>query len=85
MSLVLDDPQTEAIARELARAAGVSVEDAVRRSLEAAATQAGLRPHRPVEEELTELRRWAWQHIRRAPGDHASLNEILGYDDHGSW
>lgn len=85
MSLILDDPQTEAIARELALAAGVSVEDAVRRSLEAAATQAGLRSQRSVEEALTELRGWAGQHIRRAPGDNASLNEILGYDDHGSW
>ncbi|MGH7592452.1 MAG: type II toxin-antitoxin system VapB family antitoxin [Gemmatimonadales bacterium] len=85
MSLILDDPQTEAIARELARAAGVSVDDAVRRSVEAAATRAGLRSPRSVEEELTELRRWAGQHIRRAPGDHVSLNEILGYDNHGSW
>lgn len=85
MSLVLDDPQTVAIARKLAVAEGVTVEQAIRLSLEASAARVRLPPEQSVNEALTELRTWAQSHIQRAPGDTASVDEILGYDEHGAW
>ena len=85
MHLILEDPQTVEIAHQLAIAEGVTVEQAVRLSLEAAAARIGLTPERSVDETLTDLRKWAQSHIRRAPGDTTSVNEILGYDEHGGW
>lgn len=85
MNLVLEDPQTVEIARKLALAEGVTVEQAIRLSLEAAAARVGLAPERSVDETLAELRKWAQEHIRRAPGDTASVDEILGYGEHGVW
>lgn len=85
MSLVLEDPQTVEIARKLAVAEGVTVEQAIRLSLEAAAARVHLPPEQTVNEGLAELRKWAQSHIRRPPGDTASADEILGYDEHGVW
>lgn len=85
MSLLLEDPQTEAIARKLAQVEGISVEQVVRLSLEATAARVGLAPEPSLDEQLTELREWARSHIRRTPGDAASIDGMLGYDERGMW
>ena len=85
MSLILQDPQVEALAHRLAAAQGITVEQAVRRSLEAAAARTGLESARSLDEALTELRRWAEHRIHRDPNDTQTVDELLGYDESGAW
>ncbi len=84
MSLVLDDPETEAIARKLAAAQGVSVEEVVRESLVWLAGRRGIAANdRPLRDRLAALAR----EVDAVPpsADRRTTDEILGYDEHGQW
>jgi hypothetical protein len=88
MALVIEDPQTERLARQMARAEGVSVEDVVRERLAFLAGQQrrGLAPvQRPLRERLAALAREVDALPPREPADPRSDDEILGYDEHGLW
>jgi hypothetical protein len=88
MALVIEDPQTERLARQMALAEGVSVEEVVRESLAFLAGQRrrSLAPaQRPLRERLTALAREIDALPPRVPADTRSDDEILGYDEHGVW
>ncbi|HEV2363680.1 MAG TPA: type II toxin-antitoxin system VapB family antitoxin [Caulobacteraceae bacterium] len=80
MALNIKDPATEKAVRELAAATGESITAAVRRSVEERQTR--LRPFRgrPLHDEIMEIA----DHCAALPVlDPRTLEEIIGYDEHG--
>jgi antitoxin VapB len=83
MALSLKDPETDRLAREVARLTGESLTEAVRKSLSERLERERLRRGRPARglaERLLEIAR----HCSSLPDiDARSPDEILGYDEHG--
>lgn len=82
MALNLKSPKADRLARELAKATGESITDAVIKALEERLarlpeprTQARLEKIRAIQNRVAVL----------PVLDHRSDDEILGYDDQGSW
>lgn len=82
MALNLKSPKADRLARELAKATGESITDAVIKALEERLarlpeprTQARLEKIRAIQNRVAAL----------PVLDHRSDDEILGYDDQGSW
>jgi antitoxin VapB len=85
MALSLKDPETDRLAREVARLTGESLTEAVRKSLSERLGRERLRrgkPRKSLVEELTEICR----HCASLPElDARSADEIVGYDENGMW
>ncbi len=86
MSIVIEDAQLESLARELAKSKGVPVADVVRESLLSLAKKGSFaaRPA-PLRERLAALAGEVDALPKRAPLDLRSDDEILGYNEHGTW
>lgn len=80
MAISIKDPETDRLARELARATGESLTEAIR-----AALRERLERHRPRRDRDWEagIRRIQERLARLPVQDSRSADEILGYDDHG--
>jgi antitoxin VapB len=85
MALSLKDPETDRLAREVARLTGESLTEAVRKSLAERLERERLRrgqPARGLAAELDEIAR----HCAALPDlDTRSPDEIVGYDENGLW
>ncbi len=83
MALSLKDPETDRLAREVARLTGESLTEAVRKSLAERLERERLRRGRPAKglaEQLLEIAR----HCAALPDlDTRSPDEIIGYDEYG--
>lgn len=81
------DPQTERLAREVAKAKGKPVASIVRDAIEASAREAGLIVRQPSRLSAAEKRQRLLEISERSAGrpilDPRSADEILGYDEHG--
>ena len=88
MALVIEDPQTERLARQMALTEGVSVDEVVRESLACLAEQrqhSRIPERPPLRERLAALAREVDALPPKQPADSRSDDEILGYDEHGVW
>jgi hypothetical protein len=86
MSIVIEDAQVESLARELAKAKGISIADVVRESLLSLGQKRGdVAPVASLRERLAVLAREVDALPRRAAADPRSDEEILGYNEHGVW
>jgi antitoxin VapB len=83
MALSLKDPETDRLAREVARLTGESLTEAVRTSLSERLKRERLRRGQPagnLAQRLLEIGR----HCAALPDfDARSPDEIIGYDEHG--
>lgn len=85
MALSLKDPETDRLAREVARLTGETLTEAVRKALverlERERKRRG-RPRRSLADELNEIA----MHCAALPElDPRSAEEIIGYDENGMW
>lgn len=86
MSIVIDDPQIERLAEQLAASEGTTIENVVREGLMSLAGRRGLASRdRPLRERLAELAREVDAVPEKLPLDTRSAEDILGYDEHGQW
>lgn len=85
MALSLKDPETDRLAREVARLTGESLTEAVRTALAERLERERLRRARPkkrIAERLNEIA----LHCAALPDfDTRSPDEIIGYDENGMW
>jgi antitoxin VapB len=85
MALSLKDPETDRLAREVAKLTGESLTEAVRNALAERLERERLRhgqPRRSLVEELTRIAK----HCASLPDlDTRSPDEIIGYDENGMW
>lgn len=85
MALSLKDPETDRLAREVARLTGESLTQAVRTALAERLDRERLRRAKPrtgLVERLTEI----CLHCASLPElDNRSADEIIGYDANGLW
>ena len=86
MTLIINDPELDRMAQQLADATGVSVEEAVREAVKAKLQTCGVPPEqkkakRDIDwEAIREIQRA----FREAPVlDDRTPDEIIGYDEHG--
>ncbi len=80
MALNIKDPETDRLARELAKATGETVTDAVRNAVKERLKRMPRKGKRSLAEDLMEIGR----HCAAAPEyDPRSADEILGYDENG--
>jgi antitoxin VapB len=80
VALNIKDPETDRLARELAKATGETVTDAVKHAVEERLMRLPQKGKRSLAEELMEIGR----HCAAAPEfDPRSADEILGYDENG--
>ena len=81
------DPETERLAKEVAKAKGKPVASIVRDAIEASAREAGILMARPGRLSATEKRRRLLEISDRSAArpilDPRTPDEILGYDDRG--
>ena len=78
MTLVINDPELDRLAQELADATGVSVEEAVRDAVKAKLVECG-GPQKDSAAVAAALNR-----LRSLPVlDERTADEIIGYDEHG--
>ena len=85
MALSLKDPETDWLAREVARLTGESLTEAVRRALAERLEREKLRRGRPrkgVAERLNEI---ALRCAALPDFDTRSPDQIIGYDENGMW
>ena len=83
MTIVIDDMQTEQLARQLASTQGVSITEVVRESLQALAKLRPIpRQTSTLRERLNALAREV-DALPPAPANCLQDDEILGYDRHG--
>jgi antitoxin VapB len=78
MTLVINDPELDRLARELADATGVSVEEAVRDAVEAKLKACGA-PGKDPSAVAAALRRLRAMAVL----DDRTPDEIIGYDENG--
>jgi len=89
MALNLKNPEVEALAKEVARLAGETKTEAVRKALlERKARLQVVLPRRQTKEEMIEyLERFVWPHVkpeaRGRPITREEEDEILGYGPDG--
>jgi antitoxin VapB len=85
MALSLKDPETDRLAREVARLTGETLTEAVRTALAerlARERRRRGRPGRNLSDRLNEIA----VHCAALPDfDPRSADEIIGYDDRGMW
>jgi antitoxin VapB len=84
MALSLKDPETDRLAREVARLTGESLTEAVRKALAERLERERLRrgKARDLVARLTEIA----LHCASLPDfDTRSADEIIGYDENGMW
>jgi hypothetical protein len=84
MAILIEDVQMEHLAHQIAKAEGVSVNDVVKKGLLSLANLRGLLPRKqPLRERLTALA----HELDALPAstDKRSDNEVLGYNESGSW
>jgi antitoxin VapB len=81
MALSIKDPETERLARDLARLTGENITTATRRALEERLRRIGGQSRRAtLLEDMAEIRRrWSVMPVL----DERTPEEILGYDEHG--
>lgn len=85
MAIVIEDAQVERLAEQLASAEGVSVAEVVRESLLSLANLRGVAARKPaLRARLAALAREV-DAVPRGPADGHSNNEVLGYNEHGTW
>ncbi|QDQ26122.1 hypothetical protein FNU76_07000 [Chitinimonas arctica] len=85
MAIVIEDLQLERLAQQIATAEGVSVTEVVREGLMSLAGLRGLPAKKPaLRERLTALAREV-DAVPHRPSDGRSDNDILGYNEHGTW
>jgi antitoxin VapB len=85
MALSLKDPETDRLAREVARLTGESLTEAVRKALAERLERERLRrgtPWKSVREALNAL---ALECAALPDFDTRSPDEIIGYDENGMW
>jgi antitoxin VapB len=85
MALSLKDPETDRLAREVARLTGESLTEAVRTALAERLEREKLRrgqSKRSLAERLNEI---ALRCAARPELDSRSADEIIGYDENGMW
>lgn len=86
MAIVIDDAQMEDLAQRLASAEGVSITEVIRESLLSLANRRGIvQSQAPLRERLAALAREVDAVPPSGRADHRSDNEVLGYNDHGTW
>jgi hypothetical protein len=87
MSIVIDDPNLERLAQELAAAEGTTVESVVRESLMSRAGSRGLAvvSDRRLRDRLADLAREVDALPAKVPADSRTAEAVLGYDDRGQW
>ena len=81
MALSIKDPETERLARNLARLTGESITTATKRAIEERLRRVGSRSCRAaLLEDMAEIRRhWSAMPVL----DDRTPEQILGYDEHG--
>lgn len=82
MALSLKDPETDSLARQVARLTGESLTQAVRTALEERLKRERLKRGRPANLD-NELEAIASRYDALPILDHRSAEEILGYDENG--
>jgi antitoxin VapB len=81
MALSIKDPETEQLARELARLTGENITTATKRAIEQRLRRVGRRSRKAVLlEDLADIRR-RWSALPVL--DDRRSEDILGYDEHG--
>lgn len=86
MSIVIDDPRLEQLAKQLAAAEGTTIESVLRDSLVSLAERRGLALHdRPLRDRLAELAQEVDAVPAKQPPDRRTAEAIIGYDKHGQW
>ena len=81
MALSIKDPETEQLARELARLTGENITMATKRAIEEQLRRVGRRSRKAVLlEDLADIRR-RWSALPVL--DDRRSEDILGYDEHG--
>jgi antitoxin VapB len=85
VALSLKDPETDRLARQVARLTGETLTEAVRKSLAERLARERLRrgrPHKSLADELNEIA----LHCANLPElDRRPTDEIIGYDEEGLW
>jgi hypothetical protein len=86
MTIMIEDAQMERLAESIAAADGVSVAEVMRMGLLSLAETRGLTPHRaPLRQRLAKLAQEVDAIPPRMPHDTRSDNEVLGYNEYGTW
>lgn len=81
MALSIKDPETEQLARSLARLTGENITTATKRAIEERLRRLGGQTRKDaLLEDMAEIRR-RWSQMRVE--DDRTPEEILGYDEHG--
>lgn len=85
MALSLKDPETDRLAREVARLTGESLTEAVRRALAERLQRERLRRGQPKEGIAAKLNALAKECAALPDFDTRSPDEIIGYGEDGLW
>lgn len=86
MAIVIEDAQMEELAQQIATAEGVTVTEVVRESLVSLAGMRGLETKKlPLRERLAKLASEVDALPHKTPVDNRSDNDVLGYNEHGTW
>ena len=85
MALSLKDPETDRLAREVARLTGESLTEAVRKALAERLQREKLRRGQPPQRLADELNKIALHCATLPELDLRSDDEIIGYDENGLW
>jgi antitoxin VapB len=85
MALSLKDPETDRLAREVAKLTGESLTEAVRIALSDRLARERLRRGRPAQRLAEALDALAQECAALPDRDTRSADEILGYDETGIW
>jgi hypothetical protein len=86
MAIVIEDLKMEQLAQHIAEAEGVTVKEVVRESLLSLAGIRGLAAKKPpLRERLAKLAREVDALAPHTAIDNRSDNDILGYNEHGTW
>jgi antitoxin VapB len=85
VALSLKDPETDRLAREVARLTGESLTEAVRKSLAERLDRERLRRGRRLRGLVDELNEISLHCARLPEFDQRPADEIVGYDEDGLW
>jgi antitoxin VapB len=85
MALSLKDPETDRLAREVARLTGESLTEAVRTALAERLARERLRRGRPRNSVAEQLNALALECAALPDFDTRTPDEIIGYDENGMW
>jgi antitoxin VapB len=85
MALSLKDPETDRLAREVARLTGESLTEAVRKALSERLTRERLRAGLPPQQLREALDKLAQECATLPDLDTRPSDEVMGYDESGIW